>query len=97
MPLDAYVYLTQVLEQVNAITGEMFTRTALQKMNLAQEEPNAGGEKTEVVVPHAFRASLSAYQGFQVGAVLSQFPSSLEASFRLGRWARRNRRLELIL
>lgn len=48
-PLDAYVYLTQVLEQVNAITGEMFTKTALQKMNLAQEGADQSGETTEVI------------------------------------------------
>ncbi|XP_028967581.1 elongation factor-like GTPase 1 [Galendromus occidentalis] len=46
-PLDAYVYLTQVLEQVNAVTGEMFTKTALQKMNLAHDESDSKCECSE--------------------------------------------------
>lgn len=37
-PLDAYVRLQQVLEQVNAVTGEMFTKTALERIGLRQDD-----------------------------------------------------------
>lgn len=47
-PLDAYVHLTQILEQVNAVTGEMFTKTALQKMSLNQDGSESSNDKSEV-------------------------------------------------
>ncbi|OQR70697.1 elongation factor Tu GTP-binding domain-containing protein 1-like [Tropilaelaps mercedesae] len=48
--LDAYVHLQQVLEQVNAVTGEMFTKTALEKIGSSQTDvgnDKAGAETRE--------------------------------------------------
>lgn len=48
--LDAYVHLQNVLEQVNAVTGEMFTKTAFETLGLNQsdEEKNSHRGDNEV-------------------------------------------------
>ncbi len=41
-PLDAYVRLTQILEQVNSVTGDLFRREVLEKTDSSKRNVDAG-------------------------------------------------------
>ncbi|XP_034240002.1 elongation factor-like GTPase 1 isoform X2 [Thrips palmi] len=44
-PLDAYIHLTQILEQVNAVLGELFTMDVLSKTSAESDEQDKKDDK----------------------------------------------------